>query len=492
MMVWIISFIAGLGFALSFSWAPESFPALMAALHIACLATALQLVHKSNSTKAASQITAVFCLAWFSAGLCWLYISMHYFGGMPSPMAAAAVVLFAAYLSSFYVLATFLCKRFNLGIWGLVFAWTLGDLLRGYLFTGFPWLAIGYGQVDSPISSWASVLGVYGMSAITLALAACIVQRRKPEIVVAACLVLSTAALTFIHSAGNDSTTANELKQEALTVSLHQGNIAQNLKFDPKKLQETLRSYAEQIDKSDAQLVVLPETAWTTLWTNTPTEISDQIRTKASKQHIAIGMPEVVNGQITNSLSIIQASGELGYRYRKHHLVPFGEFIPFGFDWFVKMMNIPLGDFARGSVEQAPLNIGKERIAFNICYEDLFGEEIAVAVQNGATILVNISNLAWFGNSHALFQHLQIARTRAMETKRPMLRSTNTGTTAYITPDGKVIARLPIEEKAVLNVSLSGNTAFTVYLKVKNWAIFMIALVGFIITIRQAKAKITA
>src|SRR5690606_33234966 len=135
---------------------------------------------------------------------------------------------------------------------------------------------------------------------------------------------------------------------------------------------------------------------------------------------------------LTNSVAVIDRSADVVWRYDKRHLVPFGEFVPFGFGWFVDLMHIPLGDFGRGSASQPPLAIGGQRVAFNICYEDLFGEELATQVRGGATILANVSNIAWFGDSHALAQHLQIARMRSIELARPTLRATNTGVTGAI------------------------------------------------------------
>jgi apolipoprotein N-acyltransferase len=189
-----------------------------------------------------------------------------------------------------------------------------------------------------------------------------------------------------------------------------------------------------------------------------------------------LGLPYVGQGSIANSVAVIQKDGMPGYRYDKHHLVPFGEYIPFGFEWFVQMMKLPLGNFDRGRLDQPALAIGQEKIAFNICYEDLFGEEIIEAVSNGATILINVSNLAWFGDSHALYQHLQIARMRSIETARPMLRSTNTGTTAHIDIDGKVTAQLPTFQLQTLTTKVVGATGKTVYVQTGNLPVCLLAL----------------
>ena len=186
---------------------------------------------------------------------------------------------------------------------------------------------------------------------------------------------------------------------------------------------------------------------------------------------IAIGMPLAVDtalGTIANSVLMLRGDKlrDLSARYDKQHLVPFGEFVPFGFQWFVDLMHIPLGSFARGSATQAPLVVAEQRVAFNICYEDVFGEELAWSVRRdggNASVLVNISNIGWFGDSLALPQHLQIARMRAIELARPMLRATNTGVTASIDARGVVRAALPNFSIGVLEdqvVGMVGDTPF--------------------------------
>jgi apolipoprotein N-acyltransferase len=174
-----------------------------------------------------------------------------------------------------------------------------------------------------------------------------------------------------------------------------------------------------------------------------------------------------------------------GLRYDKHHLVPFGEFIPWGFRWFVDLMSIPMGDFYRGANPQAPFVIKDQRIAANICYEDIFGDELlgalgratsTSATLSGATILANFSNLGWFGESWALRQHWQMARMRAIETSRPMVRATNTGATGAIDQHGQVIAMLPAHRPGVLDVSVQGQQGSTLYARVGDWAILLISL----------------
>jgi apolipoprotein N-acyltransferase len=470
--------VLGALFALSFSLPIAVAPWLTGALSIACLMAFFKLVQRRPQN--AVQATLLFGVSWFSFGLCWLYISMNRYGNLPSPIAATGVLLVAFYLSAFYGIATFLVRRFSgnrqINLWLLASAWLLADMARGYLFSGFPWLAIGYAQIDTPLSHLAPYVGVYGISLYVLLFAAAGVyvlttsETNKLALFTIGVLILSIAVASSIP------VPSTRTSKTPVGVALLQGNVPQDFKFDRNRIADTMNAYTDAVEKAQAELIVLPETAWTTLWLNTPENIKQRLAEKAKKHTIVLGLPYVGSGLIANSIAVITKDATLGYRYDKHHLVPFGEYIPFGFDWFVRMMNLPLGNFDRGRLDQPPLALGQEKIAFNICYEDLFGEEIIEAVRNGATILVNTSNLAWFGDSHALYQHLQIARMRSIETARPMLRSTNTGTTAHIDIDGKVIAQLPTFALQTLAVNVVGTTGKTVYVTLGNMPVFLLSI----------------
>jgi apolipoprotein N-acyltransferase len=278
---------------------------------------------------------------------------------------------------------------------------------------------------------------------------------------------------------------------EPLAVRLVQGNIEQQMKFRPDTLLPMMQKYATLIEAGTEPLIILPETAWTIQWQYTPDPIARRIVDHVRRGHaVSIGMPlrgtdaATADAGISNSVLTLLPDGQARdgvavHRYDKRHLVPFGEFIPLGFRWFVNLMDMPLGDFARGGPSQPPLEIGGQRIAFNICYEDLFGEELIMALhgERPATILANVSNIAWFGNSHALPQHLQIARMRTLETGRPMLRSTNTGVTAAIDADGRVLARLEPYTTGALSVDVQGMAGLTPYARTGNWPVALLALV---------------
>lgn len=454
-----------------------------------------------------------FSLGWFGAGLAWLFNSMHVYGGMHPVLAVLAVLVFAAYLSVFPALATLLAlalaglgpRRSGSGAargspgsgsassasvlrWGalLAAAWTAGEIARGLVFTGFPWLAIGYGQIDGPLDVLAPLLGVHGVGLATLAVAGLVAAGLTTGRLVLPGLALAlVAGLLWVPQPS-----WTQPSGPPLDVRLLQGNVEQEMKFRPERMLSAMRSYVEMIEASRETLIILPETAWTVPWSSTPESLAQRVLTRVqSGQTVAIGMPlraPSADDVLTLSNSVLsfkldpRAEGGIAtHRYDKHHLVPFGEFVPPGFRWFVDLMEIPLGDFSRGARRQVPLEVGGQRVAFNICYEDLFGEEIIQALRGPfpATILANVSNIAWFGDSHALTQHLNISRMRSLETGRPMLRATNTGVTAAIDARGQVIGQLPPYQAGGLSVLVQGTEGLTPYARWGGTPLVILTLV---------------
>lgn len=465
-----------------------------------CLAALVGLACRPGRAGRAWLLATSFGVGSFGGGLAWLYTSMHVYGGMPSALAILAVLLFALYLSTFHATALALACRLSrspgtrdasrpTAIVGPAFAiggaWGLAEMLRGWALTGFPWLAIGYAHVDGPLAGFAPWIGVYGIGTLAATLAALaglggrmLAQRAGTPDRLLAPLTIVVGMLAI--GAMLTRLPMTEPVGEPVSVRLLQGDVSQQLKFDRSRALRAMDEYAGLIESSTAALVVLPETAWTVPWSFTPQDIAGRIERHAetSGAAIAIGMPLTEspgsgNGitRYTNSVALI-APGitPREARYDKRHLVPFGEFVPLGFRWFVDLMRIPLGDFARGRADQAPFEVGGQRFAFNICYEDLFGEELLPPIRapRGATVLVNVSNIAWFGDSHALPQHLAIARMRTLETGRPMLRATNTGVTASIDHRGRVLAELPPYTRAALDVEVSGTEGLTPYARFGN------------------------
>jgi len=263
-----------------------------------------------------------------------------------------------------------------------------------------------------------------------------------------------------------------------VTVSLLQGNIPQELKWDEARFAETIGLYQRMTRESTARLTVLPETAIPRFLDQLDPEFLRALAQTARSRgaDLIIGVPlRDTNRRYYNSVLGLGASPV--QRYDKVHLVPFGEFIPPGFGWVFSLLTIPLSDFSRGSVGQAPLTLAGQKIAVNICYEDAFGEEI-IRFLPEATLLVNVSNVAWFGDSLAPHQHLQIAQLRALETGRFMLRATNTGMTAIIDHHGNIAAFLPPFTQGTLNGTAQGRSGATPYVRWGNAPVITLALLA--------------
>jgi apolipoprotein N-acyltransferase len=449
------------------------------------LALLFNLVSRESSMKRTIFLGWAYGFGCFAFGVYWPYVSLHLYGGMSPPLAGLAVILFSLLLGVFSAIAVgmgnWLRQRWQAGIglsMLLIFpsTWILSEWLRGWIFTGFPWLASGYAHTNGPLAGFAPIFGVFGVGwmatiiAGSLALFSLAPSNRRPLLTVL--LLAAGLGLKFVpwtHPSGRP-----------ISVRLLQGNVPQEEKFQSSHLDETLAMYDHMLREKPADLIATPETAIAQVPQWLPPDYMPRLLVFArqTQSHMAIGI--VLNdnpGDYTNSMIDLspQLTKDSLYRYDKHHLVPFGEFIPFGFRWFVDLMHIPLGDQIPGSMPQTPFAVKDQWILPNICYEDLFGDEIAAELAaryySGApqaTILLNISNMAWFGQWLAVPQHLQISQMRALETGRPALRATNTGATAVISPQGKVITQLAPYTRGTLSASVQGYAGLTPYILFGN------------------------
>lgn len=489
---WALLLLAGCAQAAAVAW-PWQMGAWLSrgqavgVLQIVAMAVAVAIISQSAQAWAAALKAGVFTTAWLSTSFAWLYVSMHQYGGLPAGAAAAAVVLLATALALYYAAAGAIFWRWRgkrpLAA-AVLFAatWTMAELARGQWLTGFPWGAIGYAHVNE-WNGWMPWLGVYGAGAVaaflSAGLALSLIQRSYWSVF----LVLAWAMWMGVWSPGTDNTKSTG----ELRVWLLQGNIDQDQKFNNETgVRQALQWYPNQWQASTQvnnrpDLVVAPETAVPVLpqhihpeqWRQWLAPLAAQApSTDGRTVHWMTGVPmgNNANGYTNSAWGINQndaqsnAPWEVGYRYDKHHLVPMGEFIPPFFRWFTEWMNIPLGDFNRGPLVQAPWAVNGQQVAAHICFEDVFGEEMAQSVANtDATVLVNLSNLAWFGGTIALDQHLNIARVRAMELGRPIVRATNTGATAHIDHLGAVVAAMPHRVQGRLEVVVDGRTGQTPY-----------------------------
>jgi apolipoprotein N-acyltransferase len=427
------------------------------------------------SARRAALIGWAFGTAWLAASTWWLYISMHRYGGLPAPLAVLAVFALTGALGLFLAAAMALAARLRRGRVlpdALLFSacWLAAELARGLLFTGFPWAATGYGQVDAPLASAAPWVGVYGLGFVVALLAALLAFSVgvKRQLVAAA----AVAAIVFAAPLAlqRDFTTS----AGRLGVTLVQTNVPQNEKFVPQFLPETLEWLEKTVAAAPGPLVVAPETAVPLLLEQLGDDGWQRFAApfRQSERGALIGLPlGDYDAGYTNSVAgLSKDAPQPFYRYDKQHLVPFGEFIPPGFRWFTDMMNIPLGDFARGPKVPPSFAFAGQRIGPNICYEDLFGEELARRfgdASSAPTILANVSNMGWFGDTIALTQHLNISRMRSLELQRPMIRATNTGATAAIDHRGVVIAQMKWSERGVLQAEVEGRNGVTPF---ATWA----------------------
>jgi len=474
---------AGAAHALSF--APFNLPWLQ----LLALAVLFGLTTRVGGWRAAALLGFAFGLGWFGVGVSWVYVSMHVYGLMPAPLAAAATLAFCAFLALYPALALGVSQRLAPAAWIrlpllLPAAWTLGEWLRGTLFTGFPWLAAGYAHTDSVLAGYAPVAGVYGVTLAAALLAGALALLALPPRV-RGWAGYAWIAGAFVLLIG----TGAALKSQAWTrpagapisVRLVQANIPQDSKFGPEGLRRAFDAHWALMQGPPVDLVALPESVFPVPLQFVPPQYLEAFGNYARGGNSALVFGvflEQPAGAYFNSAVGVAPGDVPPAHYSKRHLVPFGEFIPPGFRWFVDLMQMPIGDQQRGAAVQPPMELAGQRVAVNICYEDLFGDVIADAWRGSAppTIMLNMSNLAWFQDSLALPQHLQISRMRVLETQHPMLRATNTGATAIIDASGRVTGALPFLAAGALTGQVQGMQGMTPFVRWGNAPAVVLAM----------------
>lgn len=519
--IYTLLLILGAIHALAF--APDPLPPwALPYVQIFVLAAVFVQLYRAPSVRVTAGYAFVFGVSNFGIGLYWLFISMHEYGGLAWPLAALGVLALACFLAVFTVLAAVLARWISpaapsqtsatwqallltMAVWAS--AWTALEWLRGTLLTGFPWLNTGYAQVEGVLAPWAPVTGVYGLTwlaAFASAAIAMLVRDKDSSNDARAAVGVGLAIVSGLIGILLGHIVWTHPHGAPMIVRLVQGAVPQSEKFDPELIQQGINRYLElaaaapKAPDGKPELIVLPETVIPLFQDQVAPEVWEQWRHVAALHSatILMGAPlrNPSRSRYTNSAIAFTADtpteelmrGQLEMRYDKHHLVPFGEYVPTGFRWFVDAMHIPLGDFNSGTVRQPLFSIQGQYISPDICYEDVFGEEIIQSVRAsdtmgpGANILINISNLAWFGDSWAPRQHLQISRMRAIETGRPMLRATNTGMTAAIAPSGMVRAALQPMLPGILDVEVQGMQGLTPYVRWGNLPvlIWVLGLLG--------------
>ncbi len=460
------------------------------------------LLSNAGAFKRVALIGFVFGLVYFFTGVSWVRISLNEFGGMPLAMAWFAAFLFAAFLALYSTLACAFTAWVRPKHWlGAAFvfacAWTFGEYLRAYLFTGFEWLSVGASQThELSFMGWASLFGVFGAtwmliftSAILPRLLVAFLALWRPNsgrdwlylgaidrgvtsvvVVLFGTLIVNVmiAQLRFSEPTGNP-----------IRVSLLQGNVAQSMKWEPEKFADTLQRYEKLVTEAKGELIILPETAFPAPLHRIPPEYIERLRgiANAKGANLLFGVPVQEKDKFYNAA--VSIGVEPSQQYRKVHLVPFGEYMPLRglLAWFYANLTIPMSDFSKGAVDQPLIKLNGQSLGISICYEDAFSRDVHRTLPD-ATLLVNISNDAWFGKSAAAEQHLQLAQLRAIEFARPMLRANNTGVTAVIDEHGRVTKRIDAFTTGILETTIQGRKGYTPYMMWGDLPILIICLAG--------------
>ena len=489
------------GAATVFGFAPFGFYVVP----IVTLALLILLWQDAATPRIAAALGFAFGFGLFGTGVSWVYIALNTFGGMALPVAAVCTAGFCAYLALFPAAAGWVCTRWTAPrSWQRAIAaaalWIVMEWLRSWLFSGFGWLSVGYSQPPgTPLSGYAPAGGVFAISlaatltaaAVALAVDAFAAATPRRAIAWFAMMVAIGAAGLAV---GLSTWTAPV--GEPVTVSLVQGNVTQDLKFDPGFRPRTFELYTELVAASRGRLVVLPESAFPVFAGEMPEQVLlDLLRSVVARDgDIMVGLftlepplsgtdePRYYNSVVTLGTSESQL-------YRKRHLVPFGETIPLEpiVGWIMRsLLSIPLASQSSGDPDPPPLAIAGQKVAVNICYEDAFGADVRPQAA-AATLLVNVTNDAWYGRSIAAEQHDQIAAMRALETGRPLLRATNTGITSAIAHDGREIARLPWFTRGILEVEITGRQGATPYVRFGDAP--SVALAGLVLAVTLFAAR---
>jgi len=466
----------------------------------------LQQVSKSNQRF--FQVGFAFNLAMFLATIHWVYVSMDLFGGMPTIVSLLLIVLLCAYLAIFPTLAIWAAQRLTFLSYSqrylLVFPalWLVMDWTRGWFLTGFPWAYLGYSHADTALVGFAPILGVQGITLAILLISGAltlIIQQQR----IKTCMLLISTLLVSGHYLQQVRYT--EL-QPAIKVALVQGNIDQHEKWEPKQLYPSLFKYldlSEAGDNSDREneLIIWPESAIAALEIDMQRflqPLANELSMKGKTLMTGIIEYNLQNDSYYNSIIMLgklptgqEYAQSSPNRYRKHQLLPIGEFVPF--DELLRPLapyfNLPMSSFQRGAETQRNLQTDATTLAPAICYEIAFPELLRNSVQHDTGVLLTLSNDAWFGDSIGPIQHLEIARMRAIEFARPILRSTNNGVTAIYDDQGQELGRLPTNTAAVLRREVQPAFGLTPYQRFGSTPLYLYTLLILIGTLVMQRKR---
>ncbi len=489
---YLFSFLAGA--SMVFSFAPFN---LFFVSYIA-LAALFYLLILSNDRAQIIKLSWAFGIGLFGAGTSWVFESMYAFAQAPFLLATLFTFLFvlalALQITLFGLIVSFFRRYSLVNTLLLVYpaAWVLIEWTRGWLFTGFPWLYIGHSQIDTWFAHFAPLGGSLMVSwAVAIIAGALVVifTHHNPSSISRLSRIASICAIIFLTGAAwlLSGSKWIEYEGETLSVSLLQGNIAQEKKWLPENRVPSVERYMEMTrDNWDSDLIVWPETAIPGRFTDFKDFVLGpmQQETHDNNTNLLIGgFRETVNGQVENS-TLVLGRGLSGVDfYSKRHLVPLGEYIPLleYFRWLDRWINIPFNNLSQGT-DDGLLTIGKHQAQISICYEDAFGEEIIDDLPE-ADYLVNVTNDGWFSHTLQPYQHMQIARFRALETGRYLLRATNTGLSGIINHKGKILHTMPAYEQGVVKGTIKILSGTTPYVKYGNYLVVLSSLLIIIVVL---------
>ncbi|WP_422409670.1 MULTISPECIES: apolipoprotein N-acyltransferase [unclassified Endozoicomonas] len=453
----------------------------------------------------------LFGLGLFGTGTSWIYVSIHNFGAASVPLAALLTALFVIMMAALMVMPLFylyakLRHRFNIQApWqqALIFAglWTLFEWVRSWLLTGFPWLLEGYSLLDTPVQSWAPVVGVFGLTLLMASTAALITAtlvtdraHRNPSLIALSITLVFWVAsvplgkLQWTHPVGE------------ISFSAVQGNIPQLLKWDPGYVDKTLNTfYGLSEDEWDQELIIWPENAMPLYYSQARSVLS-QLNRKAAEHNSALilGLPIDERSEDTKSLfdekyyNGIIAMGLGEGRYYKQKLVPFGEYVPLDslLRGLISFFDLPMSAFSPGPGGQEKLRVPNTVITTYICYEVVY-PDFAARQAKDSGLLITISNDTWFGKSIGPEQHFQMARMRSLETGRYMIRATNDGITALINDKGQVVESIERFKPGVLRGTAEVMTGNTPFMLLGSWPVLFLSLIMIIVAVLSARRSVS-
>ncbi len=491
---WFLAALLGAIIPLSFAPFNVQYPFLAYLLFFPISLFVYQILH-SHSAKEAFYKGWVFGTAFFGVGVSWVYVAIHDFGAAHWSLAVLFTSLFVLILSVFY--GFFAWSVFNttkklqgrhdtsLILFYVPLLWVLFEWLRSWVLTGFPWLLAGYPMIDTPLSGYAPVVGVYGLSFLVLLVAMLLSLRIKPIVSV------SGMALIIIGGVLLGQIQWSKPVDEPLSVALIQGNVNQSVKWNRQQLEATKKLYValSKPHWQDNDLIVWPENAIPVFYHTLENNFYHHLDLQARKTNteLVVGLPVFDDKTEQYYNAMTNFGGQQSYYY-KTHLVPFGEYVPLAslIRGIVKFFNMPMSSFSAGEADQDAVTVKGHKAVVTICYEDVFPQDMMQQIPQ-SQFMINLSNNGWYGDSFAPHQHLEMSRMRALETSRDLIRSTTSGISALIDASGKVLVQGPQFKAAVVKGKIQPRTGTTPYVFWGNHPIILLFIIAALVMFRQTR-----